>query len=81
MISLYQDPKGENVFSTRSGGTANSSGLNRRKTSRSLSLQMGNAAEDSKALIQKLEIRVSQLREELDRYEVGKQTFHQVELK
>ena len=76
MISLYRDPKGEKVFST-SADTApsvanNSTGsYGLKKKSRSLSAAALGGFEDSKVLIQKLENRVSQLREELDQYEVS----------
>ena len=75
MISLYRDPKGENVFSTSDPTTANQMNSGRRSSSRTLSLQQlqlpaGGLVEDSKVLIQKLETRVSQLKEELDQCSV-----------
>ncbi len=77
MISLYRDPKGENVFSTSTdiasanvAASSSTGSYGLKKNSRSLSVGALGGFEDSKVLIQKLENRVSQLREELVNYEV-----------
>ncbi len=67
MISLYRDPKGENVFgNTESSSTVGKPVGGLRKASRTLSAAVIGGFEDSKVLIQKLENRVSQLKDELD---------------
>ena len=71
MVSLYRDPKGENVFgNTESSSTAGNSSAISRKPGRANSAAFVGGFEDSKVLIQKLENRVSQLRDELDRCDV-----------
>lgn len=87
MISLYRDPEGKGVFSsgtqtgTAAGGTGGPSSNGNGNTSsssitpgrRSIVTLAATAAgiDDTKVIIQKLENRVSQLKEEIEQYDVG----------
>lgn len=79
MISLYRDPEGKAVFSTSTQpGTANgtsngTSGNSSTGPGRRSIVTLATAAagiDDTKVIIQRLENRVSELKEELDQYEV-----------
>lgn len=80
MISLYRDPEGLGVFSSAqtAGNTAGTGGAVTDSTTSSnitpgrrsiVTLAIG--IDDTKVIIQKLENRVAELKEELEQYEVG----------
>lgn len=71
MVSLYRDPNGENVFSTSDPSSSHPSTGRKSSGNRTVSLGQLAGFEDSKVLIKKLENRVSQLKEELDRCDVS----------
>ena len=69
MVSLYRDPKGENVLTTKDSSSTNGpSSLSGRNSAGNIAILMGT--EDPKATISRLEGKIAQLKGELQQYEV-----------
>lgn len=68
MVSLYRDPKGENVLTTKDSSSTNGpSSMSGRNSAGNIAILMGT--EDPKATITRLEGKIAQLKGELQKYE------------